>query len=175
MSVPPEGPALKSDRQSVVPISIGSWTTVVPRWLLRSIATGLIVVFGGTSAAGWTGLIRTDDLPTKTEVEQMLKSVPTMEQTNAVYEPKFENLDGRIAGTVARIATAENTVKVLVQSTTAMQDSIWQADARALSREAAALAPAARKERVRDLVYERALNNLRTREPIHDGLDVYLR
>jgi hypothetical protein len=142
---------------------------------MRSAATGLIIVFGGTSAAGWTGLIRTDDLPTKAEVEQMLKSVPTMEQTNAVYLPKFEALDTRLAATDTRITGAENTVQVLVMSTTAMQDSIWQADARALAREAADRAVPDRKERVRDLVYERALNNLRTHGPIHDGLDAYLR
>jgi hypothetical protein len=175
MSVPPEGPALKSDRQSVVPISIGSWTTVVPRWLLRSIVTGIVVVLGGSGAAGFTGLIRTDDLPTKAEVEQMLKSVPTLEQTDAVYMPKFAAIDTRLAGADDRIAGAENTVQVLVMSTKDMQESIWQADARALAREAAGRASAERRERVRELVYERAYDNLKSRDPIHKGLDDYLR
>lgn len=158
MSVPPES----SDAEA------GELKLRVPFRVTRKGALlFLSIVSAGT--AGPIALARYAGIATKDDVTALGERVLTVEQTRAEYGPKFQALD-------ARITLHEETLRKLTEGQAATQESVDRGRAESVANSAADRVRDARRSRqVRELVYERALDNLHRSVPIHVGLDEYLR
>jgi hypothetical protein len=158
MSVPPEGPA--SD-PAVLKLRVPFRVTPKGLFLFVSMVT--------TGTVGPIALARYAGMATKDDVVELGQRVLTVEQTRAEYGPKFTALD-------ARITMHEVTLKKLTDGQAATQESVDKGRAENIANIAAdRVREAKRSRQVRDLVFERALDNLHRGYPIHAGLDEYLR
>lgn len=158
MSVPPAAPV--SD-PAVLKLRVPF--RVTPKGLLLFVS----ILSAGT--VGPVALAKYAGIATKDDVVSLGERVLTVEQTRLEYGPKFTALD-------ARITLHEQTLQKLTQGQAVTQESVDRGRAEALAESAADRVRDAKKSRqVRDLVYERALDNLHRDNPIHAGLDEYLR
>lgn len=131
----------------------------------RGITLSLLFLAAGTG--GPLMLASSVGLATSAEVQEMRASIPTVDVVRAEYAPRLDALD-------ERVTAHDSTIAAIASSTKDMQESIWEGRAEMLAREVADKEQdAARRLRVREIVYDRALSNLRRGNPIHDGLVEY--
>ena len=133
----------------------------------RGVVLSVLFVLAGTT--GPMLLASSTGLATAEDVKALRAAIPSAEATRAEYMPRLDALDSQVTTNTA-------TIQVLITSTTTMQQSIYEGRAETLARELADKErDAGRRLRVRQVVYDRALSNLRRGDPIHDGLGDYLR
>lgn len=153
-------------RRETDPVSLRVFGIRVP---ITAKGLTLSVLFVAAGTGGPMLLASSTGLATADDVAALRETIPTTETVRAEYKPRLDALDERVATNTA-------TIQVLVTSTTVMQQSIYEGRAETLAREIADKErDAGRRLRVRQVVYDRALSNLRRGDPIHDGLGDYLR
>jgi len=153
MSVPPDAPGELSLR---VPFH----ARITPKgvWLFVSIVTTGTV--GPIALARFAGVATTEDVA---------KVGEAVKQTRSEYDPKISALD-------ARVTLSEKTLAKLADGQEDTQEKVDRGRAESIANIAAdRVRDAKRSRQVRDLVFERALDNLHRGYPIHAGLDEYLR
>jgi hypothetical protein len=127
-------------------------------WLFISILT--------TGTVGPIALARWSGVATQEDTKQVAEAV---EQLRTEYGPKVKALD-------ARITLSEEALQKLAKGQEDTQLSVDKGRAESIANIAADRVRDARRSRqVRELVFERALDNLQRKQPIHSGLDEYLR
>lgn len=158
--VPPEGRRDDDVAPGELNLRVPFRARVTPKgvWLFISIVTTGTV--GPIALARYAGVATTEDVAKLGEV---------VKETKNEYGPKIQALD-------ARVTLSEQTLAKLTEGQQDTQEKVDRGRAESIANIAAdRVRDAKRSRQVRDLVFERALDNLRRGYPIHAGLDEYLR
>lgn len=152
MSVPPAAP--DAELKLRVPFR------VTPKGLLLFVSIVTTGTVGPIALARYAGVATTEDVA---------KLGAAVKETRSEYDPKIQALD-------ARVTLSEKTLAKLAEGQEDTQEKVDRGRAESIANIAAdRVKDAKRSRQVRDLVFERALDNLHRGNPIHAGLDEYLR